>query len=237
MKPTVHLICTAHLDPVWQWRWEEGAAEALATFGTAADILDEHPDLIFCHNEAVLYQWVEEHDPPLFRRITKLVRAGRWAVSGGWYLQPDANLPGLESLVRQIAEGRLYFREKFGAAPVVAYNFDSFGHCGGLPQVLKQAGYEMYIHMRPQAERTRSSVRSLSLARRGRNGDPGLSDRRRALPHRARQHRAEARRRNGAGPEARPGCPRFLGYRRPWRRGDARGPAQNRRIRPRGKAR
>jgi alpha-mannosidase len=152
MKPTVHLICTAHLDPVWQWRWDEGAAEALATFGTAADLLDEHPDFIFCHNEAVLYQWVEELDPGLFKRIKTHVRAGRWAVGGGWYLQPDANLPGLESLVRQIGEGRRYFRDKFGAVPVVAYNFDSFGHSGGLPQILKRAGYGMYVHMRPQAE-------------------------------------------------------------------------------------
>ena len=29
MKPTLHLICNAHLDPVWQWRWEEGCAAAL----------------------------------------------------------------------------------------------------------------------------------------------------------------------------------------------------------------
>lgn len=150
-KPTVHLICSAHLDPVWQWRWEEGAAEAMATFRNAVEILNEHPGLIFNHNEAVLYQWVEEYDPPLFKEIRRLAREGRWSPSGGWYLQPDVNMPGLESLIRQIAEGRRYFREKFGAEPKVAYNFDSFGHGGGLPQVLVQAGYKMYIHMRPQA--------------------------------------------------------------------------------------
>ena len=150
LKPAVHLICSAHLDPVWQWRWEEGASEALATFRNAVDILREHPDLIFCHNEAVLYQWVERYDPALFKDIRSLVRAGRWAISGGWFSQPDVNLPGTESLIRQIAEGRRYFSEKFGAAPRVAYNFDSFGHSGGLPQILRLAGYEMYIHMRPQ---------------------------------------------------------------------------------------
>ena len=150
-RPTVHLICNAHLDPVWQWRWEEGASEAISTFWVAAEILKERRDLIFCHNEAVLYRWVERLDPALFREITRLVRAGRWAVSGGWYLQPDANMPGIESTIRQIAEGRDYFRRKFGAVPRVAYNFDSFGHSAGLPQVLRQAGYEMYIHMRPQA--------------------------------------------------------------------------------------
>jgi len=148
---TVHLICNAHLDPVWQWRWEEGASEALATFRNAVDILDEHRDLVFCHNEAVLYQWVEQLDPALFAAILRHVRAGRWAVAGGWFIQPDVNLPGTESLVRTIAEGRRYFGERFGAAPRVAYNFDSFGHSGGLPQILRRAGYEMYIHMRPQA--------------------------------------------------------------------------------------
>ncbi|OGD23479.1 MAG: hypothetical protein A2Y70_07660 [Candidatus Aminicenantes bacterium RBG_13_64_14] len=151
MNPTVHLICNAHLDPVWQWRWEEGASEALATFRNAVDILDEHPDLVFCHNEAILYQWAEELDPALFDAIFRHVRAGRWAVAGGWFIQPDVNLPGTESLVRTIAEGRRFFLDRFGAAPRVAYNFDSFGHSGGLPQILRRAGYEMYIHMRPQA--------------------------------------------------------------------------------------
>jgi alpha-mannosidase len=152
LKPTLHLICNAHLDPVWQWRWEEGASEALATFRNAVEILDEHPSLIFCHNEAVLYEWAERLDPALFADIRRLVAAGRWAISGGWFIQPDVNLPGAESLIRAIAEGRRYFRDRFGLAPRVAYNFDSFGHGGGLPQVLRRAGYEMYIHMRPQAD-------------------------------------------------------------------------------------
>ena len=88
----------------------------------------------------------------LFDDIRRLVKAGRWAVSGGWFIQPDVNLPGTESLIRTIAEGRRYFRDRFDAAPRVAYNFDSFGHSGGLPQILRLAGYEMYVHMRPQAD-------------------------------------------------------------------------------------
>ncbi|MCX6134231.1 MAG: hypothetical protein NTU47_10510 [Ignavibacteriales bacterium] len=149
-KPTVHLICNAHLDPVWQWRWEEGCAEAIATFGNTVELLHSHKDLVFNHNEAVLYRWVQRYDPALFRQIQKLVKAKRWCISGGWYLQPDVNIPGIESLIRQILVGRKFFREHFGAEPLVAYNFDSFGHSGGLPQILRQAGYKMYIHMRPQ---------------------------------------------------------------------------------------
>ncbi len=94
---------------------------------------------------------MERLDPALFAEIRRHVAAGRWAISGGWFIQPDVNLPGTESLVRTIAEGRRYFRDSFGAAPRVAYNFDSFGHSGGLPQILRLAGYDMYVHMRPQA--------------------------------------------------------------------------------------
>jgi alpha-mannosidase len=148
----VHLICNAHLDPVWQWRWQEGASEAMATFRNAATLLREHKELIFNHNEAILYRWVERYDPPLFFEIQTLVRSGRWSIAGGWYLQPDLNMPGLESLIRQISEGRRYFWKKFKVRPRVAYNFDSFGHSGGLPQVLRLADYRMYIHMRPQKE-------------------------------------------------------------------------------------
>jgi alpha-mannosidase len=148
--PVIHLICNAHLDPVWQWRWEEGCAEALSTFATAVELLEEHPQLVFNHNEAVLYGWVQEYAPALFRKIQALAKAGRWCISGGWFLQPDVNLPDTESLIRQITTGRAFFRKHFGVEPRVAYNFDSFGHSAGLPQLLVRSGYEMYLHMRPQ---------------------------------------------------------------------------------------
>ena len=64
----VHLICNAHLDPIWQWEWEEGAASALSTFRAAADLADEF-DYIFCHNEVTLYKYIEEYSPTLFKRI------------------------------------------------------------------------------------------------------------------------------------------------------------------------
>ncbi|MFH0761902.1 MAG: hypothetical protein V2A67_10405 [Bacteroidota bacterium] len=148
--PTVHLICNAHLDPVWQWRWTEGCSEALMTFRNAVEILDEYPELIFNHNEAILYQWVQQYDPALFIRIQELVSAGRWFISGGWFLQPDVNLPPVENLCRNIRMGREYFRNYFGSEPRVAYNFDSFGHPGTLPDILREFGYEMYIHQRPE---------------------------------------------------------------------------------------
>ncbi len=147
----LHLICNAHLDPVWLWQWEEGAAEALSTFRTAADFCDEHDGFVFNHNEAVLYEWVEEYDPALFARIRRLVADGRWHIMGGWYLQPDCNMPSGESFVRQALSGLHYFHEKLGARPTTAINFDPFGHTRGLVQVLAKCGYDAYVFGRPFA--------------------------------------------------------------------------------------
>ena len=84
-----YLFCNAHLDPVWLWRWEEGLSETLSTFRSAANLLNEYPDLVFNHNESILYEWIEEHDPALFEKIKELVKDGRWEIVGGWFLQPD----------------------------------------------------------------------------------------------------------------------------------------------------
>ena len=47
MSNTIHLIGSAHLDPVWLWRYEEGLAEIKATFQSALDRLDEFDDFVF----------------------------------------------------------------------------------------------------------------------------------------------------------------------------------------------
>jgi alpha-mannosidase len=146
---SLHLICNAHLDPVWLWPWEEGAAEAVSTFRTAADLCEEFDGFIFNHNEAILYQWVEEYEPLLFARIQRLVAAGKWHIMGGWHLQPDCNMPSGESLVRQILTGRRYFADKFGVRPTTAINLDPFGHTRGMVQILARCGYDSYLFCRP----------------------------------------------------------------------------------------
>jgi alpha-mannosidase len=145
------LVCNSHIDPVWLWPWEEGLAATIATFRSAADLCDEFPSFVFCHNEALLYRWVEEHDPALFDRIRRLVGEGRWHVMGGWFLQPDCNLPSGESLVRQVLVGKRYFIQRFGVEPRVAVNLDPFGHARGLVQVLRKSGYDGYLFCRPDA--------------------------------------------------------------------------------------
>lgn len=149
MDKNLHLICNAHLDPAWLWEIEEGAGEALSTFRIAAEFCEQFDGFVFNHNEVILYQWIEEYDPALFVRIQKLVREGKWQIMGGWYLQPDCNMPSGESFVRQMLVGRQYFTEKFGVRPTTAINFDPFGHTRGLVQIMAKAGFDSYIVCRP----------------------------------------------------------------------------------------
>ena len=140
------------MDPVWQWTWDEGLSAALSTFRIAADFCEEFDGFVFNHNEALLYEWVEEYDPDLFARIKRLVESGKWHIMGGWYLQPDCNMPSGESMLRQILAGRRYFQKKFGKAPSTAINFDPFGHSRGMVQILAKCGFDSYIVTRPSRE-------------------------------------------------------------------------------------
>ena len=96
----VHLIGNAHLDPAWLWRWQEGFAEIKATFRSALDRMKEFPDFTFTCAGASYYQWVEENDPAMFEEVRRRVAEGRWIIAGGWWLQPDCNIPSGESFAR-----------------------------------------------------------------------------------------------------------------------------------------
>ncbi len=144
-----HLISNAHLDPVWQWDWEEGCTAAISTFRCAARFCREFDGYIFCHNESLLYRWVEAYEPALFAEIQELVKLGKWHIMGGWHDQPDCNMPSGEAFARQVTEGRRYFAEKFGVEPTTAINFDPFGHTRGLVQILAKSGYDSYLFCRP----------------------------------------------------------------------------------------
>ncbi|MBN1673622.1 MAG: alpha-mannosidase [Kiritimatiellae bacterium] len=148
-RPVFHLLPNAHLDPVWLWDWREGLDEAVITTRTILDLMDEDPALTFLRGEAVLYRHIETHDPALFARLRRRMAEGRWDVVGGTWLQPDTNLPATETFVRHFVEGQRYFRRAFGRTPRVAWAADSFGHSGGLVEILAACGIQGFSFSRP----------------------------------------------------------------------------------------
>lgn len=146
---TLHMIGNAHLDPVWLWPWQEGYQEARATFWSAIHRMDEYDDFVFTCDQVVLLSWVEESDPELFERIRERVADGRWQMVGGWWVEPDCNMPSGESFVRQGLYGQRYLRDRFGVTATVGMNVDPFGHNAMLPQILRGQGMDSYCFLRP----------------------------------------------------------------------------------------
>jgi alpha-mannosidase len=144
------MIGNAHLDPVWLWQWPEGFQAAKATFQSVLQRMDESEDFVFTSSSAAIYEWVEQNEPRLFEAIKQRIAEGRWHIAGGWWLQPDCNLPSGESFVRQGLYGQRYFKEKFGVTARVGYCVDSFGHQGMLPQILAKSGMPFYVFTRPE---------------------------------------------------------------------------------------
>ncbi|HEX2951593.1 MAG TPA: hypothetical protein VHV83_18810, partial [Armatimonadota bacterium] len=156
---TVHMIGQAHIDPIWLWPWQSGLDEVLATCRTACDLLDEYDDFIFTRGEAWSYQQIELIDPELFARIHRHIDNGRWEIVGGWWIQPDCNLPSGFGFAQQIAIGLEYLRSRFGFSPEIGYNVDSFGHAATLPGYMHDAGQRFYVMMRPQEHEKRLPAR------------------------------------------------------------------------------
>jgi alpha-mannosidase len=146
---TLHMVGNAHIDPVWLWRWPEGLQEIRATFRSAADRMEEYPDFVFTCDSVMYLEWIERHDPQLFATIRERVEEGRWQVVGGWWIEPDCNIPSGESFVRQALYGQRYLLEKFGTASTVGCNVDPFGHNAMLPQLLRKSRMDGYMFLRP----------------------------------------------------------------------------------------
>ncbi len=145
----LYFMGNAHIDPVWMWRWQEGASEVKATLRSALDRMYEYPEYKFVCSASQIFEWIEEYDPKMFEEIKERVKEGRFVIVGGWYIQPDCNLPSGESFARHGLYGQRYFHEKFGVTARTGYNVDSFGHNANLPQLLKKAGMDYYVAYRP----------------------------------------------------------------------------------------
>jgi alpha-mannosidase len=144
-----HMIGHGHIDPVWLWSWPEGVSVVHSTFRSALDRMNETPDFSFTTSSAQFFQWVADNDPAMLAEIRKRVAEGRWNIVGGWWVEPDMNIPSGEAMVRQGLYGQLTFQRLLGHRATVATNPDSFGHTGTLPQIIKLQGMENYIFMRP----------------------------------------------------------------------------------------
>lgn len=143
-------MLNAHIDPVWLWPLHAGLDVILNTCYSVCNLLDRHDDLIFTRGEAWVYRQIERIDPVLYARIASHIAAGRWELVGGWWVQPDCNLPSGAGMAKQIEIGKSEFLNRFAQFPEIGWNVDSFGHAASLPTLMKRFGQNAYVMMRPQ---------------------------------------------------------------------------------------
>src|SRR5882757_1611920 len=142
---TIRADGNSHIDMAWLWPWTETVEVVRNTFRSALDLMREYPDFKFTMSSARTYSWMEEKYPDLFKEIQERVKEGRWEIVGGMWVEPDLNMPGGESLVRQILVGKRYFQQKFGVDVKIGWNPDSFGYNWQLPQIYKKSGMDTFV--------------------------------------------------------------------------------------------
>lgn len=148
----ITMIGNSHIDLAWLWRDQEGFQAARATFASALERMKEFPEFEYTASTTAISVWLEQHCPQLIEEIRERIAEGRWHLAGGWWVEPDCNIPGGESLVRQGLYGQRELRRLFGRMAECGYNVDSFGHQAGIPSILAGQRLPGYIFMRPQPD-------------------------------------------------------------------------------------
>ncbi len=139
--PTIYLVPHTHYDVAWAFSKEEYLKINEAILEEALRLM-KSPEFKFCIEQTFLLKEIEKSNPPLSKRIEKMVKAGKLEIVDGQYLMPDAMLPTGEVLIRDILVGKRYCEQKFGIEVPVAWCADSFGMNAQLPQIYKKAGYK-----------------------------------------------------------------------------------------------
>ena len=141
----VWLVGNSHIDVTWLWTLPETRAKMGRTTATALRTLDELPSYRFAQSQPQLYDYLRRDYPDLFRRVQDRVTEGRWEVVGAAWVEPDCNVTGGESLVRQILHGQRFWQEHFGRTSDVMWLPDTFGYAWALPQILRKSGIDTFV--------------------------------------------------------------------------------------------
>ncbi|MBN2150938.1 MAG: alpha-mannosidase [Candidatus Lokiarchaeota archaeon] len=141
-----YYICgQSHIDVAWLWRYWQTCRKAIVTFKKAVWHAKHHPTYAFAASEPVLLEWIRHENPKLFEDIKEQVKAGRFDVVGGMWVEPDCHLPSGEAFCRQRLHGQRFYLEHFGRVSLVEWVPDSFGFASTLPQILAKSG-SPYFH-------------------------------------------------------------------------------------------
>jgi alpha-mannosidase len=130
----------AHLDVAWLWPLAETERKCVRTFSNQLALIERYPEYKFFQSQPHLYMMVKEKYPMLYEKILAAIERGQWIPDGAAWVEPDTNLSGGESLIRQLMYGKRFFKEEFGVVCQLLWLPDVFGYSGALPQIMLGCG-------------------------------------------------------------------------------------------------
>ncbi|MFI1226535.1 MULTISPECIES: alpha-mannosidase [unclassified Streptomyces] len=135
----------AHIDTAWLWPVRETVRKAARTVANVTALMDDHPDFRFVMSQAQQLAWLKEQRPEVYARVRQKVATGQFLPTGSLWVEPDTNLSGGESLVRQFVHGKRFYLEEFGVETRDMWLPDTFGYNAALPQLMKLAGIDWFL--------------------------------------------------------------------------------------------
>jgi alpha-mannosidase len=138
--PMFYAIGHAHLDVSWLWPMAETERKFARTVANQLALFEEYPEHRFLQSQPHLYWLLKQKYPELYEEFKQAVLAGKVIPDGGMWLEADTNITAGESLIRQILNGKRFFKEEFGVDSRIMWLPDVFGYSGALPQILRGCG-------------------------------------------------------------------------------------------------
>jgi alpha-mannosidase len=153
---TMWMVSHFHYDPVW-WNTQGQFTEArlvlpdehghLPDARTAFELVRLHmekarrdPDYKFVLAEIDYLKPHFDAFPGDRAELRQLISDGRVELVGGTYNEPNTNLTGAETTIRNAVYGMGFQRDVLGADPRSAWMLDVFGHDPGFPGLMAAAG-------------------------------------------------------------------------------------------------
>ncbi|MCU0520989.1 MAG: glycosyl hydrolase-related protein [Anaerolineae bacterium] len=142
--PEMFAFGHSHIDVAWLWHLAETERKMGRTMATQLALMAEYPEYRFLQSQPHLYWMLQRRYPEIYRRIKEAFEAGQFIPEGGAWVEPDTNITGGESLIRQFIHGKRFFQDEFGVDCEMLWLPDVFGYSGALPQIMRGCGVKYF---------------------------------------------------------------------------------------------
>ncbi|MBR6571994.1 MAG: alpha-mannosidase [Clostridia bacterium] len=155
--PEYTVFGQSHLDMAWLWPVEETMRKSARTYTNQLALMDEYGDYSFLMCEPPILEYLKALYPNVYARVMAKTQEGAFLPEGAMWIESDTNIPSGESLIRQFALGKRWFREHTGTDSRMAWMPDTFGFSAALPQILKKCQVPYFatqklVRQDPEAE-------------------------------------------------------------------------------------